>query len=104
MKYYQLFYSFECDSVETYELKKFIRRNNLNYKIDFMPFRDGKDGIKTITHLTNVYFQELAEQSLVLPLKLRYFLLLETDSEDKRLATFVMGKDNIISYLPETLL
>jgi hypothetical protein len=69
-----------------------------------MVYRDGKDGIATITHLNNLFFKQLADQSVVLPLKLRYFLLVEKDTEDMRLVKFVVGKDNIISYLQENLL
>lgn len=104
MKTYKLYYSNECDSIETFQLKNFIARNGLSGKIQLYLYHKGSDAVQQITHLNSVFDRQLAEQSVVLPLKLRYFLLLEEDSDDLRLAKFIKGKDAILAYLQENLL
>jgi hypothetical protein len=64
----------------------------------------GNAAIQQITHLNNVFDRQLAEQSVVLPAKLRYFLLVEEDTEDLRLTKFIKDKDSIIAYLQSNLL
>lgn len=103
MKTYKLYYSTECDPIETFQLMNFFKRNGLDTKIQRYPYLSGSDAIQQITHLNSVFDRQLAEQSVVLPVKLRYFLLVEEDTEDFRLNKFVKGKDSIISYLQTNL-
>jgi hypothetical protein len=103
MKTYKLYYSNECDPMETFEIKKFLRNNKLN-QVALYPYLTGSAAIQQITHINNVFDRQLAEQSIVLPAKLRYFLLVEEDTEDFRLTKFVKDKDNIIAYLQSNLL
>lgn len=104
MKHYKLFYSNECDAVEVYRLRKFIADNNLLSKIQIYQYIKASDAVQQITHMNTFYDRQLAEQSVVLPLKLRYFLLAEEDSDDARVVKFIKGKDEIVTYLQTNLL
>lgn len=104
MKTYRLYFSNECDNMEIYQLKNFITRNNLTGQISYFLYNKGSDAVTQMTHFNNVFSKELAEQSVVLPVKLRYFLLVEVDSDDQRLNKFIKGKDAILAYIQENLL
>lgn len=104
MKNYKLYYSNECDPVETYQLKKFLANNNLLNTVQLYLYHKGSDAIQQMTYLNTYYDRQLAEQSVILPVKLRYFLLIEEDSEDIRAIKFIKGKDEIETYLQTNLL
>ena len=104
MKTYKLFYSNECNAIELFELKRFLKINNLDSQVMLYPYLKGSDAVQQITHLNSVFDRQLAEQSVSLSVKLRYFLLIEEDSDDIRQCKFVKDKDNIIDYLQSNLL
>jgi len=104
MKTYKLYYSNECNPIEVFELKKFLRKNKLDSRVMPYIYLNGTDAVQQITHINSVFDVQLAEQSVVLPVKLRYFLLVEEDSDDIRRTKFVKDKDNIIAYLQSNLL
>tara|TARA_S200002703_G_scaffold103553_1_gene89816 strand:- start:124 stop:438 length:315 start_codon:yes stop_codon:yes gene_type:complete len=104
MKMYKLYYSNESDFSEVFELKKFIRRNNLESKISRYPYINGSDALSQLSQFTVMYSQQLADQNIILPLKLRYTLLVVEDSEDVRNVDFVKGRADIESYLQTNLL
>lgn len=104
MKIYKLYYSNESDFSEVFELKKFIKKNNLESKIVRYPYINGSDALTQLSQFTVMFSQQLADQNVVLPLKLRYTLLVVEDTEDVRKVDFVMNRDNIESYLQTNLL
>lgn len=104
MKHYKLFYSNECDVMEAYRLRKFIADNNLWSRIQLYHYHKGSDAVQQMTHLNTFYDRQLVEQSVTLPVKLRYFLLVEEDSDDVRVIKFIKGKDEIVTYLQTNLL
>jgi len=104
MKTYKLYYSNECDPIETFELKKFLKRNNLDSLVMQYLYLKGNDAVQQMTHINSYFDRQLAEQSITLPVKLRYFLLVEEDTDDLRLTKFVKDKDSIITYLQSNLL
>jgi len=90
--------------MEVYQIKNFLARNGLTGYVNLFMYQTGSDAVKQIAHYNITYSKELAEQSVTLPPKLRYFLLLAEDVDDQRLIKFIKGKDEIIAYLQETLL
>ena len=104
MKNYKLYYSNECNPVESYQLKKFITDNGLQNTIQMYLYHKGSDAIQQMTYLNTYHDRQLAEQSVILPVKLRYFLLVEEDSEDIRAIKFIKGKDEIETYIQTNLL
>jgi hypothetical protein len=104
MKIYKLYYSNESDFSEVFEIKKFIRKNNLESVIGRYPYIKGSDALSQISQFTVMFSQQLADQNVVLPLKLRYVLLVVADTEDVRNVVFVKGTSDIQSYLQTNLL
>lgn len=104
MKNYRLYYSNESDFSEVFELKKFIKKNNLDTKITRFPYVKGSDALTQLSHFSVMFSQQLADQNVVLPLKLRYVLLVVEDTEDVRKVDFVIGRNNIETYLQTNLL
>jgi len=104
MKIYKLYYSSECNPVETYQLRKFMRENELWNRVSDYYYIKGSDATQQLSYLNSCYDRQLAEQSVTLPVKLRYFLLTEEDSNDARLIKFIKGKDEILSYFKTNLL
>lgn len=104
MKIYKLYFSNESDFSEVFELKKFIKKNNLESKIARLPYIKGSDALAQLSQFNVMYSQQLADQNVVLPLKLRYTLLVVEDTEDIRNVRFVMGRSDIQSYLQTNLL
>ena len=104
MKYYRLFYSNETDFSEVFQLKKFLRKNHLESKVSLCPFIKASDALPQLSQFSVVFSQQLAEQGVVLPLKLRYTLLVVDDAQDARNVVFVKGRSNIESYLQTNLL
>ena len=104
MKVYKLYYSTESDFSEVFELKKFIRKNNLQSTINYLPYLKASDALTQLSSFTVMYSQQLADQSVTLPLKLRYVLLVVDDTEDARKISFVKGRSDIETYLQTNLL
>lgn len=104
MKIYKLYYSNESDFSEVFELKKFIKKNNLESKIARYPYIKGSDALTQLSQFTVMFSQQLADQNVTLPLKLRYTLLVVEDTEDVRKVDFVKGRADIESYLQTNLL
>jgi hypothetical protein len=104
MKTYKLYYSNECNPIDVFEIKRFLKKNKLDSQVMPYLYLNGNDAIQQMTHLNSVFDRQLAEQSVVLPVKLRYFLLVEEDINDIRQTKFVKDKDNIIAYLQSNLL
>ena len=104
MKIYKLYFSNESDFSEVFELKKFIKKNNLERIIARFPYVKGSDAIRQMSYFTSTFSTQLAEQDIVLPLKLRYVLLVIEDTSDARNVKFVMGRSDIESYLQTNLL
>ena len=103
MKTYKLYYSAESNSLDVYEIKKFLKRNKIS-NVTFYPYIKGSDAVAQISHLNVFFDRQLAEQSITLSTKLRYVLLIVEDSENVYNIEFYKGKDDILTYLQTNLL